>query len=82
MFIGVDTHKDTLAVSCVDDAGQQVAHQSFANSSAGHAMLLSWARCHAPELERVGIEVQPTLAPAPPSSSTGTASTSARSRPS
>jgi transposase len=56
MFIGVDTHKDTLAVSCVNHAGQQVAHQSFANSSAGHAVLLSWARCHAPELERVGIE--------------------------
>ena len=44
MFIGVDTHKDTLAVSCVDQAGQQVAHHSFANTPAGHAELLSWAR--------------------------------------
>ena len=56
MFIGVDTHKDTLAVSCVDPAGQQVAQQTFANNPAGHAKLLSWARCHAPELDRIGIE--------------------------
>jgi transposase len=56
MFIGVDTHKDTLAVSCVDPSGQQMAQHSFANSPAGHAELLSWAKCHAPELHRIGIE--------------------------
>jgi transposase len=56
MFIGIDTHKDTLAVSCVDSAGQQVAQQTFANSPAGHVKLLSWARCHASELDRIGIE--------------------------
>ena len=32
MFIGVDTHKDTLAVSCVDAGRTEVAQQAFANT--------------------------------------------------
>ena len=35
MFIGIDTHKDTLAVSCVDSAGREVAQRTFANTPAG-----------------------------------------------
>ena len=56
MFIGVDTHKDTLAASCVDHAGHQIAHQSFAEYPVGHAKLLTWPHDHAPELARIGIE--------------------------
>ena len=56
MFIGVDTHKDTLAASCVDPAGREVAQQAFANTPDGHAKLLSWMRSHAPDLDRIGIE--------------------------
>lgn len=56
MFIGVDTHKDTLAVSCVDAAGREVAQKAFANTPDGHVQLLSWMLSRAPHLDRVGIE--------------------------
>lgn len=56
LFIGIDTHKDTLMASCVDSAGRQSAQHSFANSPNGHAKLLTWLRDEAPCLDRVGIE--------------------------
>ena len=56
MFIGIDTHKDTLAVSCVDSAGREVAQRTFANTPAGHAKLLTWTHSRIPDLCRVGVE--------------------------
>ncbi len=37
LFIGVDTHKDTLAVSCVDPTGKELAGRIFSNDADGHA---------------------------------------------
>ena len=56
MFIGIDTHKDTLAVSCVDSTGREVAQRSFGNSPAGHAKLLAWTCSRNLDIGRVGIE--------------------------
>jgi transposase len=56
MFIGIDTHKDTLAASNVDSAGRETTQQTFANTPAGHAKLLAWTRSCSPDLSRVGIE--------------------------
>ena len=56
MFVGIDTHKDTLAVSCVDSAGREVGRRTFTNTPAGHAKLLTWTRTLTPDLGRVGIE--------------------------
>ena len=56
MFIGIDTHEDTLAVSCVDSAGREVAQRTFANTPAGHANLLAWTHSRIPDLCRVGVE--------------------------
>jgi len=53
MFIGVDTHKDTLAASRVDAEGREDARRIFPNDVAGHADLLVWA---GPQIGRVGIE--------------------------
>ncbi len=40
MFIGVDTHKDTLAACRVGSNGQQVDEATFRNNEVGHAELL------------------------------------------
>ena len=56
MFIGIDTHKDTLAVSCIDSAGREIAQRTFANTPAGHAKLLAWTHSGIPDLCRVGVE--------------------------
>jgi len=53
--IGVDTHKATLAVSAVDEAGRERGAETFSNDGEGHARLLRWARKHGPE-RRFGIE--------------------------
>lgn len=55
MFIGVDTHKDTLAACRVGGNGQQVDEGTFRNNELGHAELLEWAR-QAESPVRVGIE--------------------------
>ena len=55
MFIGVDTHKDTLAACCVNGNGQQLEEGTFRNDPAGHAELLEWAGRPGRPV-RVGIE--------------------------
>ena len=55
MFAGVDTHKDTLAVCLVDQAGRIHAQSTLANSPAGHQQLTTWLDQHGPA-SRVGIE--------------------------
>lgn len=44
IVIGVDSHKQSLAVCAVDPAGRSLAEESFANDPAGHQDLLTWAR--------------------------------------
>ena len=56
MFIGIDTHKDTLAVSCVDPTGKELAARIFSNDVDGHDQLLTWALDRGDTLVRVGIE--------------------------
>ena len=53
-FIGIDTHKDTLAACVINQHGRAVDHGQFRNDPAGHARLVTWATAYAPT--RVGIE--------------------------
>lgn len=40
--VGIDTHKDTLAVCAVDELGSVVDERTFPNDRAGHAALADW----------------------------------------
>ncbi|HTX70792.1 MAG TPA: IS110 family transposase [Thermoleophilia bacterium] len=42
--IGVDTHRQTLAVCAVDEAGRSLAERVFANSSSGHRDMLRFVQ--------------------------------------
>jgi len=42
VFIGIDTHKSSLAVCIVDELGRQLAVESFANDPDGHRRLHAW----------------------------------------
>jgi transposase len=53
--IGVDAHKDELAVAAVDGLGRVMAQATFANAPAEHAVLVAWVMSHGPA-RRVGIE--------------------------
>ncbi len=52
--VGIDSHKDTLAVAVVDEVGRQVATTEVANTREGFERLVGWLARHRPE--RVGIE--------------------------
>ena len=54
-FVGVDSHKDTLAACLVDPAGRGQAAASVPNTPAGHRQLAAWLDQHA-TVTRVGIE--------------------------
>ncbi len=54
MIAGIDTHKDTLAVAVVDDAGRQLAGQEVPNTEAGFASLVELLEQH--QVTQVGIE--------------------------
>ncbi len=54
MFAGIDTHKDTLAVSVIDHTGRQLAGVEVANTDAGFARLSALLGEH--HVGRVGIE--------------------------
>ncbi|HEY2935285.1 MAG TPA: IS110 family transposase [Gaiellaceae bacterium] len=56
LFVGVDTHKSSLAVCVVDELGRQLAVESFRNERAGHRRLYAWVKRRAPGERRVGIE--------------------------
>ena len=55
MVVGMDSHKDTLAVSGVDATGRQQQAQVFPNTPQGHRRLLGWLQAQ-PGVDRVGIE--------------------------
>ena len=51
---GIDSHEDVLAGCLIDEAGHVVEHRGIANTDAGHAELVGWAR--AAGAGRVAIE--------------------------
>lgn len=55
MFVGMDSHKDTLAISGVDAAGRQQQAQVFPNTREGHRRLVAWLQAQS-GVVRVGIE--------------------------
>ena len=52
--IGIDSHKDVLTGCLVDASGVSIEQRSIANTTAGHAELVAWARSAG--VQRVGIE--------------------------
>jgi transposase len=56
VFIGIDTHKSSLAVCIVDELGRQLAVEGFANDPGGHRRLHVWVSEQAPGPRRFGIE--------------------------
>ena len=54
MFAGIDTHKDTLAVAVIDDAGRLVAAREVPNTEQGFLQLVGLFDTH--QVVRVGIE--------------------------
>ena len=55
MFVGIDSHKDSLSACCVDGSGSQLQAATFPNTPDAHTRLLVWVRC-AGTVERAGIE--------------------------
>jgi transposase len=56
LFVGVDTHKSSLAVCLVDELGRQLAVEEFRNERAAHRRLHRWVQGQAPGERRFGIE--------------------------
>ena len=56
VFIGIDTHKSSLAVCLVDELGRQLAVDEFPNDPRGHRRLHAWVGRQAPGERRFGIE--------------------------
>ena len=56
VFVGVDTHKSSLAVCLVDGLGRQLAVEEFRNERSGHRRLHRWVERQAPAERRFGIE--------------------------
>lgn len=55
LAVGVDTHKESLAVCAVDEVGRVVNEETFGNDPAGHACCVAWLQ-ELPVPRRVGIE--------------------------
>lgn len=53
--VGVDSHKSSLAVGVLDEIGQMVGVQEFANDRQGHDSLIDWVDRYGPE-RVIGIE--------------------------
>jgi transposase len=56
VFIGIDTHKSSLAVCVVDELGRQLVVDEFPNDPRGHRRLHAWVNRRAPGERRFGIE--------------------------
>src|SRR4051794_9627257 len=56
LFVGIDTHKSSLAVCVADELGRQLAVESFRNDPGGHRGLHAWVEQQAPGQRRFGIE--------------------------
>ncbi len=55
MRVGIDTHKDSLAVAGVDTAGATIHAVDVSNDPAGHHRLVEWLAI-GPKVERIGVE--------------------------
>jgi hypothetical protein len=55
LFLGVDSHKDSLAACLVDQTGAQLTAATFLNTPDGHGDLLAWVG-RSGQLTRAGIE--------------------------
>ena len=55
VFVGVDTHKDTLAVALIDPSGRRQEAVTVANTVAGHGQLVKWLTERG-SVQRLGIE--------------------------
>jgi hypothetical protein len=62
LFLGVDSHKDSLAACLVDQTGAQLAAATFPNTPDGHGDLLAWVG-RSGQLTRAGSRARPTSAP-------------------
>jgi transposase len=56
MVVGMDVHKDTVAVSVIDRTGQEQDATAVENTSAGHEQLVGWLTKRAPAA-RCGMEL-------------------------
>ena len=54
--IGIDAHKQSLAVCLVDELGRELAAREFANEPRAHRALHAWVMKAAPGERRFGIE--------------------------
>jgi transposase len=57
--IGVDSHKDTLAASLVDEAGRELEARTFQNTPDGHVEFVKWAQRFG-GIARIGVECSAT----------------------
>ncbi len=55
LAVGVDTHKESLAVCVVDELGRVMKEETFTNDPVGHARLANWLE-NLPEARRTGVE--------------------------
>jgi len=55
LFLGVDSHKDSLAACLVDQTGAQLAAATFPNTPDGHGDLLAWVG-RSGQLTQAGVE--------------------------
>lgn len=62
VWIGIDAHKRSLAVSAVDELGRELARGEFANEAEGHERLQRWAEQLAAEARCFGLESSGWLA--------------------
>ena len=56
VFVGIDTHKSSLAVCLVDELGRQLAIARFPNEPRGHRRLYAWVCGQTPGGRRFGIQ--------------------------
>ena len=55
VVVGMDVHKDTVAVAVIDEAGRRRGGDTFDNTDVGHTDLVSWL-IRVTDVERVGME--------------------------
>lgn len=54
-ILGVDTHKDTHVAALITSTGVLLEHETFPATSAGYALLTTWARSHG-LVRKAGVE--------------------------
>jgi Transposase len=64
VFAGIDTHKGTLAVAVIDDAGRLLAAREVPNTEQSFVQPVGLFDTH--QVVRVGIEARATSAAPPP----------------